>query len=86
MINSAQQNQIVRFEKPDNPVFFRQNRTEHKMLGFQDLTDISPPPLSLSTKKCLGGVLEVSLIIIIFAFFNILRICQRRGVNRRRVR
>jgi hypothetical protein len=36
----------------------------------------------------LGGLLEASLIIVIFivAFFNILWICRRRRVNRRRVR
>jgi hypothetical protein len=42
--------------------------------------------LSLSTTKYWGGLLEASLIIIVFAFFSILQICQRRGVNRMRVR
>jgi hypothetical protein len=36
----------------------------------------------------LGGLLEASLIIVVFvfAFFNILQICRMRGVNKRRVR
>jgi hypothetical protein len=79
--SSAGQNWTVRFIKPD--------RTElnTKELALQALIDISPP-LSLSNKKCWGGLLEASLIVVIFifAFFNILWICRRRGVNRRGLR
>jgi hypothetical protein len=79
--------QIVRFAKLDNPVFLDRTKLNRKELSFQALIGISPP-LSLSTQKLLGGLLEASLIIVIFvvAFFNILWICRRRRVNRRRVR
>jgi hypothetical protein len=85
--NSAGQNWIVRFAKPDSPVFPDRVELNTKELGLQALIDISPP-LSLSTKKFWGGLLEASRIIVVFvfAFFNISRICRRRGVNRRRVR
>jgi hypothetical protein len=85
--NSTRQNQIVWFAKPDSPVFSNRAELNTKELGLQALIDISPP-LSLITKKCWGHLLEASLIIVIFifAFFNISRICRRRGVNRRRVR
>jgi hypothetical protein len=83
--NSAGQNRTVRFAKLDSLVL--QDRTElnTKELGLQDLIDIAPH-LSLSTKKCWRGLLVASLIIIVFTFYYILRICQRRGVKRRRVR
>jgi hypothetical protein len=85
--NSTGQNWTVRFAKPDSPVFSDRTELNTKELGLQDLIDISPP-LLLSTKKCWGVLLEASLIIIVFvfAFYYILRICQRRGVKRRRVR
>jgi hypothetical protein len=87
MINFARQNRIVWFAKLDSSVFPDRTELNTKELGLEALIDISPP-LSLSTKKCWGGLLEASLIVVvfIFAFFNILWICQRRGVNRRRVR
>jgi hypothetical protein len=87
MKNSARQNRIVRFVKPDSLVFPNRTELNIKELGLQALIDISPA-LSLSTKKCWGGLLEASLIIVIliFAFFNISQIYRRRGVNRRRVR
>jgi hypothetical protein len=87
MISSAGQNQIVRFVKSDSPVFSDRTELNTKEVSFQALIDISPP-LSLSAQKVLGGFLEASLLIVVFvvAFFNILRICQRRRVNRRRVR
>jgi hypothetical protein len=85
--NSAGQNQIVQFAKPDNSVFLDRTELNTKELSLHTLIDISPP-LSLSTKKCWGGLLEASLIIIvfIFAFYYILWICRRRVVKRRRVR
>jgi hypothetical protein len=85
--NSAGQNWTVRFAKPDSPIFSDITELNTKELGLQALIDISPP-LSLSTKKCWGDLLEASLIIVvfIFTFFNILRICRRRGVNRRKMR
>jgi hypothetical protein len=75
------------FAKPDSPVFPDITELNTKELGLHTLIDISPP-LSLSTKKCWGGLLEASLIVIIFVFtfYYILQICQRRGVKRRRVR
>ncbi len=84
---SAGQNRTVQFAKLDSLVFPDRTELNTKELGLQALIDISPP-LSLSTKKCWGGLLEASLIVIIFifAFFNISWICQRRRVNRRRVR
>jgi hypothetical protein len=84
--NSAGQNQIVRFAKSDSLIFPDTAGLNTKELGLQALIDISPP-LSLSTKKCRGGLLEASLIVFVFvfAFFNILRICRRRGVKRRSV-
>jgi hypothetical protein len=96
MISSAGQNWIVQFAKPDSPVFsdrtelntkFFHTELNTKELNFQALIDISPP-LSLSTQKVLGGLLDASLIIVVFVitFFNILWIYQRRRVNRRRVR
>jgi hypothetical protein len=71
--NSTGQNQIVWFTKSDSPVFLDKRELNTKELGTQDLIDISPP-LSLRTKKYWGGLLEASLIVIIFifAFFNIL--------------
>jgi hypothetical protein len=85
--NSARQNRTVRFAKPNSLVFSDKTELNTKELGLQALIDISPL-LLLSTKKCWGGVLEASLIVVVFvfAFFNILCIYQRRGVNRRRVR
>jgi hypothetical protein len=85
--NSAGQNRIVWFAKPDSPVFPDRAKLNTKELDLQALIDISPH-LSLSTKNCWGGLLEDSLIIIIFifAFYYILRICQRSGVKMRRVR
>jgi hypothetical protein len=70
--------------KPDSLVFPDRIELNTKELDLQALIDISPP-LSLSTKKCWGGVLEASLIVFIFAYY-ILQICRRRGVKRRRVR
>jgi hypothetical protein len=85
MKNYAGQNWIIRFAKPDSPVFLDRIELNTKELGRDALIDISPL-LSLRTKKCWGGLLESSLIVNVFAFFNILRICWRRGVNTRRVR
>jgi hypothetical protein len=53
MKNFAGQNRIVRFAKPDSPVFPDRIELNTKELGLQALIDISPP-LSLSTKKVLG--------------------------------
>jgi hypothetical protein len=77
MKNSAGQNRIVWFAKSDSSVFSDRIELNTKELGLQVLIDISPP-LSLST-KCWGGLLEASLIVVvfIFAFFNISRICRR---------
>jgi hypothetical protein len=83
--NFAGQNQAVRFAKLDSPVFLDRIELNTKELDLQALIDISPT-LSLSTKKCWIGLLEASLIVVVFAFFNILWIYRRRGVNRRRVR
>jgi hypothetical protein len=83
--NSAGQNQIVRFAKLDSPIFPDRTKLNTKELDLQALIDISPP-LSLRNKKCWGGLPEASLIVVVFAFFNILRICWRRRVNKRRVR
>jgi hypothetical protein len=71
MKNSAGQNWIVRFTKPDSPIFLDRTELNTKELDLQALIDISPT-LSLSTKKCWGGLLEASLIVVIFvfAFFN----------------
>jgi hypothetical protein len=77
---SAGQNWTVRFAKLDSPVFPDRTELNTKELGIQALIDISPP-LSLSTKRCWGGLLEASLFI--FAFYYILCICRRRGVKRR---
>jgi hypothetical protein len=57
--------------KSDSPVFLDRTKLNTKELGLQVLIDISPP-LSLSTKKVWGGLLEASHIIVvfIFAFFN----------------
>jgi hypothetical protein len=52
MINSTGQNRIVRFTKPNSPVFLDRTEQNTKELGLQALIDISP--LSLSTKKVLG--------------------------------
>jgi hypothetical protein len=84
---SGLQNRTVQLVEPDSLVFPNRTELSTKEIDIQALIDISPP-LSLSTKKCWGGLLEASLIVLIFvfSFFNILRICQRRGVNRRRVR
>jgi hypothetical protein len=73
------------FGKTGQSIFLDRTELNTKELGLQALIDISPP-LSLSTKKCWGGLLEASLIVFVFTFFNILWICQRRGVKRRRVR
>jgi hypothetical protein len=83
--NSTGQNQTVQFVKPDSPIFSDRTKLNTKELGLQALIDISPP-LSLSTKKCWGGLLEASVIVIVFTFYYILQICRRRGVKRRRVR
>jgi hypothetical protein len=85
--NSAGQNRIVRFAKLGSPIFSDRVELNTKELVIQALIDISPP-LSLSTKKYWGCLLEASLIVVvfIFTFFNILWICRRRGVKRRRVR
>jgi hypothetical protein len=82
--NPAGQNRTIRFAKSGSPVFPDKTEVNTKELGLQDLIDISPH-LSLSTKKCWEGLLEASLIIIVFAFYYILWI-YRRGVKRRRVR
>jgi hypothetical protein len=73
MINPAEQNRIVQFAKPDSPFFLDRTELNTKEVDLQYLIDISPS-LSLSTKKCWGGLLETSLIVIVFvfAFFNIL--------------
>jgi hypothetical protein len=84
MISSARQNRIVWFANPDSPIFPDRTELNTMELSFQALIDISPP-LPLSTQKVLGGLLQASLIIIV-AFFNILWICRRRRVKRRRVR
>jgi hypothetical protein len=83
--NSTGQNQTVQFVKPDSQIFSDRTKLNTKELGLQALIDISPP-LSLSTKKCWGGLLEASVIVIVFTFYYILQICRRRGVKRRRVR
>jgi hypothetical protein len=72
--------------KPDSLIFLDRTELNTKELGLA-LIDISPP-LSLSTKKCWGGLLEALLIVVVFVFtfFNMLWICWRRGVNRRKVR
>jgi hypothetical protein len=79
--NSTGQNRTVRFAKLGSPIFPDKTELNTKELGLQALIDISPP-LSLSTKKCWRGVLEASLIVIVFvfAFYYVLRICRRRGV------
>jgi hypothetical protein len=84
---SAGQNRIVQFAKLDSLIFLDRIELNKKELGLQALIDISPP-LSLSTKRCWGGLLEASLFVIVFvfAFYYILRICQRRGVKKRRVK
>jgi hypothetical protein len=82
---SAGQNRTVQFAKLDSLVFPDRIELNKKELGLQALIDISPP-LSLSTKRCWGGLLEASLFVIVFAFYYILHICQRRGVKKRRVR
>jgi hypothetical protein len=85
--NYVGQNWKIRFIKSDSLIFPDRIELNTKELVLQALIDISPS-LSLSFKKYLGGLLDASLIVVIFvfAFFNILRICRRRGVIRRRVR
>jgi hypothetical protein len=56
---------------PNNLIFPYRTELNTKELGLQALIDISHS-LLLSTKKCWGGLREASLIIVIFAFFNIL--------------
>jgi hypothetical protein len=73
--------------KIEQSSFLDKTETKKTELSLQALID-SSPPLSLSTKNYWGYFLEASLTIIIFVFvfFNILWICRRRGVKRRRVR
>jgi hypothetical protein len=57
-------------------------------LSLEVLIDISPP-LLLSTKRCGGGLLEASLVVVLFAFLFfiiIMSVSQRRGIKRRWVR
>jgi hypothetical protein len=68
MISSAGQNRVVRFTKSDNPVFPDRIELNTKELSFQALIDISPP-LSLSTQNVLRGLLEASLIAVVFHRF-----------------
>jgi hypothetical protein len=51
MKNSTVQNRIVRFVKPDSPVYPNRIELNTKELCLQALIDIYLP-LSLSTKKC----------------------------------
>jgi hypothetical protein len=68
MISSAGQNRIVWFTKSDSLVFSDRIELNTKELSFQALIDISPP-LSLSTQKVLRGLLEASLIDVVFRRF-----------------
>jgi hypothetical protein len=68
MISSARQNRIVWFTKSDSLVFSDRIELNTKELSFQSLIDISPP-LSLSTQKVLRGLLEASLIDVVFRRF-----------------